>query len=119
MGRGTLEQPFNAVTAAIDFVRSKLLPQDYVAVMAYNRATDFTTDHQEVIGVLDSRGLLVGEHRQPLVVTISKDDYEKSLASSLNYTLSIPVRRLPGEVKVIVYDPSRDLPGSASWRSGM
>jgi hypothetical protein len=33
---------------------------------------------------VDSRGLLVGEHRQPLVVTISKADYEKALASGRN-----------------------------------
>jgi len=53
MGRGTLEHPFDAVTAARDFVRTRLMPQDYVAVMAYNRATDFTTDHQTVAAVLD------------------------------------------------------------------
>jgi hypothetical protein len=53
MGRGTLEHPFNAITAASDFVRSKLMPQDYVAVMAYNRATEFTTDHRRVLAVLE------------------------------------------------------------------
>ena len=32
------------IDSATRFVRDRLLPQDRVAVMAYNRATDFTTD---------------------------------------------------------------------------
>jgi len=66
----------------------------------------------------DSRGLLIGEHRQPLMLTISKADYEKSLSSGLTYNLSIPVSQRPSAVKVIVYDPGKDLLGSASWRPG-
>ena len=53
LGRGMLETPFNAITAAIQFVRNSLLPQDYVAVMAYNRATEFTTDHARLARVLE------------------------------------------------------------------
>ena len=38
--------------AAIRFVRNDLLPQDRIAVFAYNRATAFTTDHEVVAQVL-------------------------------------------------------------------
>jgi VWFA-related protein len=53
LGRGSLELPFKGITAAIDFVRSRLMPQDFVAVMAYNRATEFTTDHEQAARVLE------------------------------------------------------------------
>lgn len=46
LGRGRIQQPFDGVGALIQFVRERLLPQDQVAVMAYNRVTDFTTDHE-------------------------------------------------------------------------
>ena len=35
------------------FVRERLLPQDQVAVLAYNRATDFTTSHESIAQVLE------------------------------------------------------------------
>jgi VWFA-related protein len=45
LGRGRHQ----AVAAGVDglsaFVRERLLPQDRIALMAWNRATDFTTDH--------------------------------------------------------------------------
>ena len=41
------------VDAAIGFVRDSLLPQDQVAVAAYNRATDFTTDRAKILKVLE------------------------------------------------------------------
>ena len=34
------------------FVKERLLPQDQVAIVAYNRATDFSTDHKKVIETL-------------------------------------------------------------------
>ena len=53
LGRGRLQYPAKGLDAAIDFVRDQLLPQDQVAVLAYNRATDFTSDRGEVIQVLE------------------------------------------------------------------
>lgn len=53
LGRGRLQPPAKGVDAALDFVRNRLLPQDAVAVMAWNRATDFTTDHAMIAGVLE------------------------------------------------------------------
>ena len=53
LGRGRLQYPAKGLDAAIDFVREQLLPQDQVAVLAYNRATDFTANRDEVIQVLE------------------------------------------------------------------
>lgn len=53
LGRGRLQPPAKGVDAAIDFVRELLLPQDRVAVFAWNRATDFTTDHGRVLALLE------------------------------------------------------------------
>lgn len=53
MGRGRIQRPFNSVDKIIKFVKNDLLPQDQVAVFAYNRATDFTADHIRVIELLE------------------------------------------------------------------
>ncbi len=53
LGRGRLERPFKGVDALVQFVRKDLLPQDRVAVFAYNRATDFTIDHEQIAQVLE------------------------------------------------------------------
>ena len=53
LGRGRLQEPSKGVDATLRFVRQRLLPQDQVAVMACNRATDFTTDHQMAAEVIE------------------------------------------------------------------
>lgn len=53
MGRGRLHGWAGGYPAAITFVRDQLLPQDKVAVAAWNRATDFTTDHPRVATLLE------------------------------------------------------------------
>jgi VWFA-related protein len=53
LGRGRLQYPSRGLDALIHFVRSRLLPQDQVAVMAFNRATDFTTDRLRILQVLE------------------------------------------------------------------
>jgi len=53
LGLGRLEGPSGHVTALIDFVKSHLLPQDQVALFAYDRATPFTSDHQAVAAALE------------------------------------------------------------------
>jgi VWFA-related protein len=52
LGRGRLQEPSKGVDGLLQFVRNDLLPQDLVAVMAYDRATDFTVDHEKVAQVL-------------------------------------------------------------------
>src|SRR5262245_28247211 len=49
LGRGRLQGPSKGVDAAIALVRDRLLPQDQAAVLAFNRATDFTTDHGKIL----------------------------------------------------------------------
>ena len=53
LGRGRLQEPSKAVDALLQFVRTRLLPQDLVAVFAYNRATTFTTDHAMIAGLIE------------------------------------------------------------------
>jgi VWFA-related protein len=43
--------------ALLDFVRHKLLPQDQLALLAGNRASDFTSDHEKVARMLEGFGL--------------------------------------------------------------
>lgn len=52
LGRGRLDVVSRGVQAAIDFVKERALPQDLIAVQAYNRATPFTTDRSLVLGTL-------------------------------------------------------------------
>jgi len=53
LGRGKLQEPSRAVDALIRFVGERLLPQDQVAVFAYNRATTFTRDHRSVTALIE------------------------------------------------------------------
>jgi VWFA-related protein len=53
LGRGDLVGPAEGVEGMRHFVQDRLLPQDEVAVMAWNRATTFTTHHDSVLAVLD------------------------------------------------------------------
>jgi VWFA-related protein len=52
-GRGRLQAPDKGIDAVMKFVRERLLPQDRVAVLAYNRATDFTGDRAAILATLD------------------------------------------------------------------
>ena len=53
LGRGRLQPPSKGVDAAITFVRERMLPQDQVAVTAWNRATDFSTNRERLAAVLE------------------------------------------------------------------
>lgn len=53
LGRGRLQGPTKGIDGLIRFVRQDLLPQDRVAILAYNRATDFTTDHEQIAQVIE------------------------------------------------------------------
>lgn len=52
-GRGRLQAPDKGIDAVMTFVRERLLPQDRVAVLAYNRATDFTGDRDALLTTID------------------------------------------------------------------
>jgi VWFA-related protein len=53
LGRGRLQLPNGGIDGVLHFVRSRVLPQDRVAIVAYNRATDFTTDHASLVPILE------------------------------------------------------------------
>jgi VWFA-related protein len=55
-GRGRHHHPAHGVEATVRFVKERLLPTDQVAVFAFNRATDFTTNHGEVVKLLEEFG---------------------------------------------------------------
>lgn len=61
LGRGRLQYPARGYDGAIRFVREQLLPQDKVAVAAWNRSTDFTTDHASLLPLLED---LRGSHEK-------------------------------------------------------
>jgi VWFA-related protein len=54
LGRGRQVGPGKDVRAAMDFIRTRLLPQDQVAILAYNRTTPFTTNHEAAARTLES-----------------------------------------------------------------
>jgi VWFA-related protein len=53
LGRGKLQEPSKGIDAVLRFIRNQLLPQDQLAILAYDRATDFTTDHEEVAKIVE------------------------------------------------------------------
>ena len=52
MGRGRLEVVSHGLTAAEDFVRDRLLPQDQVGIMAWDRAVAFSSNHDTALAFL-------------------------------------------------------------------
>jgi VWFA-related protein len=53
LGRGYLQEPSKALDALVRFIRQQLLPQDQLALFAYNRATTFTRDHEQVAKLVE------------------------------------------------------------------
>jgi VWFA-related protein len=53
VGRGRLQHPARGLTAIMDFVRTGALPRDRIGVVAYNRTSDLTTDHDKVLRLFE------------------------------------------------------------------
>ena len=53
LARGRLNRPFGAIDDLIRFVRQDLLPSDRIALFVYNRASDFTTNHELIARALE------------------------------------------------------------------
>jgi hypothetical protein len=53
LGRGRLNETTKALDALIEFVRSRLLPEDRVGVLAYLHLVEPTTDHTAVVRLLE------------------------------------------------------------------
>jgi VWFA-related protein len=52
LGLGRLDEPAGYISGLLRLVKTQLLPQDRVALFAYDRALPFTTDHQKVAEAL-------------------------------------------------------------------
>ena len=53
LGRGRLQGPSKGFDALLELVRERLLPQDLVAVVAYNQANEMTTDHEGIAHLIE------------------------------------------------------------------
>jgi len=53
LGRGRHQSASKYVDALSRFVSTRILPQDYVAILAWNRATDFTPDKTAIAALLE------------------------------------------------------------------
>jgi VWFA-related protein len=53
LGLGRLEGASHGVSGLLRFVKTQLLPQDQVAIFAYDRALSFTSDHQRILDALE------------------------------------------------------------------
>ncbi len=53
LGMGRLEGPWQGISHLIEFAKTQLLPQDQVAIFAYNRALPFTGDRPRVLAALE------------------------------------------------------------------
>jgi len=53
LGRGRLQEPAKGIDAAVELVRDHLLPADRIALFAYDRVTEFTTNHAAIVGAIE------------------------------------------------------------------
>ena len=108
-GRGRLQWPDKGIDSTIKFVRERLLPQDRVAVLAYNRATDFTTDRARIVATLErfkkAHDLIEAHLRQQFsglqAIYGGHTPGSRSRMKSTRYSRippGAPARRLPPEV---------------------
>jgi VWFA-related protein len=60
LGRGRLNEPAKALDAVIEFLRSRLLPENRVGLLAYLHLVEPTTDHAAVVRLLERYRTLHG-----------------------------------------------------------
>lgn len=92
LARGRLQGgPEKVLDAAANFVRTKLLPRDLIAVFAYDRATDFTTTHEQAAQVIDrfkaendAIAMGVSEFQRGLAAVYGSRDLPASVQESID-----------------------------------
>jgi VWFA-related protein len=104
LGSEAHDQGFGTMTDVAAFVRTRLLPQDQVAVFAFNRATDFTTDREMVATIL---GRYAARSRQIEFALIGAQP--PYVPASYGY------REVPSKVQADI-DWIFDVPGAAKAR---
>jgi VWFA-related protein len=53
LGNGAFSGPAKALEGVRHFIRERLLPQDLLALVGWNRTTEFTTNHTGILSVLE------------------------------------------------------------------
>jgi VWFA-related protein len=119
LGRGNLQIPSKGVDGMIHFVRN-LLPQDLVSVVAWNRATPFTTDHAATARMLDRYReghreieMLLAQHFSGLAGIYGNRDLPPWTTKMIDAVLRGP--DLP-ETRTVVPDSTRADPGAERVR---
>jgi len=88
-GVGRMNKPGQIIEAVIDFVRSRLRPDDRVGLVAYHHATDLTTDHDAVVRLLER-------------YRARNDQIEKSLDRDLSVRVAAPNYALEEETRLAI-----------------
>ena len=105
LGRGRLQDVSKGFDALIDLVENRLLPQDHVALVAYNRATDFTVRRDATLRVLrrlreDHRSIeaRLDHHFSGLQLVLGSVDIPPKVQASIDDVFEeseMPARELP------------------------
>jgi VWFA-related protein len=117
LGRGRLQHPAKGLDGVIDFVRAQLHPGDRVAVLAYNRVTEATTDHPAVVRFLDRyrerheriEGMLDGDRRRASGGRGVSPKTSEAVESLFDAPGLPQVRSLPGYAGMTSYSNLRAL----------
>jgi VWFA-related protein len=99
-GRGRLQAPDKGIDSAIRFVRERLLPQDRVAVLAYNRATDFTTDRASILATLERF-----KKQHDYIEALMKQQFSGSLEAILYQGKTPPNKGIQAAIDAVFHGP--------------
>ena len=109
LGRGRLQEPSRGVDALLHLVRARLMPQDQVAVFAYDRATAFTTDHEQIANILqrfrtDHAGIEqdLRQHFSGLAAVYGNKDLPASVRSKIDAIFKASTREETRELPAAV-----------------
>ena len=100
LGYGRIQYPVKALDGLIGFLNERMLPQDVVAVLAFDRATDFTTDHQQIVRMLDryrqEHERIIFEFNEWLIRRYTPDDsMPKAIREDINAVFTgVPTSRI-------------------------
>jgi VWFA-related protein len=83
LGHGAFGGPAKALEGVRHFIRERLLPQDLLAVVGWNRTTDFTTNHAAVLSLIER-----ADRSQPSIET--QLQLSKSGLAAIYGTTEIP-----------------------------
>jgi VWFA-related protein len=99
LGRGRHTGPVKVFGALSSFVRTRLLPQDQVAVIGYNRASDFTTNHERIARLIDRYAAahteieaLIAQNQNLVMGVLGPDDMPGFVQRRIDAAFGVEVR---------------------------